>query len=89
MLEKNPARRITLDDMKHFPWVNEGYTVSLGEHGANILANLSNEELKAQGVSKEQMKIAQTVVENIAAQVNEQELKGPIVRLKKRKSLLM
>ena len=67
MLEKNPRTRITLDEMKHFNWLNEGYTVSLADQGADILANLSNQELNAQGVSRQEMEIAQTVMQNIYA----------------------
>ena len=67
MLEKSPRNRITLDEMKNFNWLNEGYTVSLADQGADILANLSNQELNAQGVSRQEMEIAQTVMQNIYA----------------------
>lgn len=51
MLDKSPRTRITIDEMKHNDWLNEGYTVSLAAQGADILANLSNQELATQGVS--------------------------------------
>lgn len=70
MLEKDPAQRITLDGMKNCAWLNEGYTVSLADHGANILANLSNVELQTAGVSRKEMEIAQQVIENIFHKVD-------------------
>ena len=45
MLDKNPQTRITLDEMKFNAWINEGYMVGLAEHGADILANLTNQDL--------------------------------------------
>ena len=42
MLEKNPTRRITIEQMKTNAWLNEGYQVSLADFGAEILVNLSD-----------------------------------------------
>lgn len=67
MLKKDPSERITLDQMKNVKWLNEGYTVSLAEHGAKILANLSNNDLKTNGVTSEEIAIANTVVNRIQA----------------------
>ena len=75
--------------MKNVKWLNEGYTVSLAEHGAKILANLSNNDLKTNGVTSEEIAIANTVVNRIQAQVNQEELDGPKVMFRRRNSLLM
>ena len=42
MLDKNPETRISIDQMKHFPWLNEGYAASLADRGCDLLANLSD-----------------------------------------------
>lgn len=42
MLDKDPKTRITLDQMKNFAWLNEGYAASLADRGCDMLANLSD-----------------------------------------------
>ena len=65
MLEKSPSSRITIDQIKNNEWINEGYQLSLGEQGAQIFANLSDTELANQGISVEEMKMAQAVGERL------------------------
>ena len=58
MLEKEPAQRITIDEMKTLAWLNEGYQVSLADQGAAIFANLSDQELRVHGVSSKELQMA-------------------------------
>lgn len=42
MLKKNPDERITVNEMKHNKWLNEGYSVNMAIQGADLFANLSD-----------------------------------------------
>lgn len=42
MLDKEPTSRITIDEIRTFSWINEGYQVSMADYGASIFANLTN-----------------------------------------------
>ena len=55
--------------MKTNTWLNEGYQVSLADVGAEILVNLSDKELKAQGITESMTNIAKTVLAGIHEQV--------------------
>ena len=47
MLTKSPDSRITMEGLKQVAWLNEGYAASLADRGADMLANLSDQELRA------------------------------------------
>ena len=67
MLTKSPDSRINMDGLKQFSWLNEGYAASLADRGADMLANLSDQELKAQGISRADIEIAKEIVSNLQA----------------------
>lgn len=50
MLEKDPKKRATLDELKKDIWLNEGYAVSLDSKEADFIANYTEEELVSKGV---------------------------------------
>ena len=51
MLTKDPKKRINMEQLKKNKWVNQGYNSNLNDKGANMLANLTQEELKQKGIN--------------------------------------
>lgn len=51
MLDKNPLTRATMEELKRDPWLNEGYAVSLESREADIIANITEEELLKTGIA--------------------------------------
>ena len=50
MLEKDPAKRISVNDMKKDAWVNDGFAISLESKEADFMANLTEAELKSKKI---------------------------------------
>lgn len=50
MMDKNPATRATLSELKRDVWLNAGFAVSLDSREADFIANFTEEELVSKGV---------------------------------------
>ena len=51
MLNKDPKKRLTMNELRSHPWVNEGQNANLNDLGASMLANFTEEELKVKGIN--------------------------------------
>lgn len=88
MLDKNPATRLTLDKIKVLPWINEGYQVSLADQGASIFANLSDQDLVAQGITTKELELAKQLGQRLQENAEMQHTQGPRLLLKRKNSII-
>jgi hypothetical protein len=58
MLEKNPSKRITTDELKKEKWLNDGFAVNLDSEDADIFANYTEDELLVRGIPLHSVVIA-------------------------------
>ena len=61
MLTKDPKQRLNMDQLKKNKWINQGYNSLLSDKGANMLANLTQEELKQKGIDVQTVLMAQKI----------------------------
>ena len=58
LLEKDPSKRITIDELKVDKWLNEGFAVSLNSKEADLIANVTEDEMKKRGIGLHTIVIA-------------------------------
>ena len=58
MLQKDPSKRPTTKELKKEPWINFGQKVNLDQDGANMLDNVTDQELQKRGLNEHQLSIA-------------------------------
>jgi len=63
MLEKDPSKRATLEQLKNNEWINEGFTVKLTQEASKqgIIAHIKDSDLN---VSDETVAYAMKLVKN-------------------------
>ena len=74
-----------MEQLKRNKWINAGYNANLNDAGAQILANITQDELKAKGISVHNVLMAQKIAKRMAENTNK---RSPQKITRKRTSVL-